>query len=483
MNISSNKIYSPNIDINNIQPNLYLVKNNTNSQQNLGQNSVNQVYKNLTQDPNNYQGNQSQLNRSSLNTHLATQAYNILNSNLGSEQKAIALAEIGLSTEVASNVLGKSNANKGNVLLNVAQIANNWSDLSDEDRVASVAQLIASSSGTSVSGAIAGVITGGYQVIQGIEQADNIIDVVKELPRSQALKPGAIGLSVAGLNIGLGAAGVAAGVSAIAAGSLSAGFGTFLAAGSALGPIGLGVGLVAGLVSAFTGSGKSTSQVMRDGWRDGLEQQGLAQVIDGSHHVPLADGSLYNIGIDGSNKIPNVGQNVDGKTERYTFDVDFSNEVAVASIPEGHLFAIASGLDPTSAKDHRLFERAMAQGLNAATSNATSVEEVRANFRAMLGETTPEQIGLRLEVLRATNKITGQEYGVYLHHLNKIYGTNLAPSDANQARQFLATQIAQKPQEEWSAAEQNLFLQLTDQETITEAQSELEQRLLESQRA
>ena len=55
----------------------------------------------------------------------------------------------------------------------------------------------------------------------------------------------------------------------------------------------------------------------------------------------------------------------------------------------------------------------MAQGLNAATSNATSVEEVRANFKAMLGEATPEQIGLRLEVLRATNKITGQEYGVY----------------------------------------------------------------------
>ena len=99
----------------------------------------------------------------------------------------------------------------------------------------------------------------------------------------------------------------------------------------------------------------------------------------------------------------------------------------------------------------------------------------------MLGEAAPEQIGLRLEMLRATNKITGQEYGVYLHHLNKIYGTNLVPSDANQARQFFATQLSQKPQEQWSVGEQQLFLQLTDPVTIEEAQSKLEERLAESQ--
>jgi len=101
----------------------------------------------------------------------------------------------------------------------------------------------------------------------------------------------------------------------------------------------------------------------------------------------------------------------------------------------------------------------------------------------MLGESAPEQIGLRLEVLRATNKITGQEYGVYLHHLNKMYGTNLAPSDANQARQFLAAQISQKPQAQWSEGEQQLFLQLTDPATIEEAQGKLDERLAESQQA
>ena len=222
---------------------------------------------------------------------------------------------------------------------------------------------------------------------------------------------------------------------------------------------------------------------IRDSWRDGLEAQGFAQVIDGVHHVTLADGSLYNVGSDGGHKLPNVGLNVDGKTERHTFDVDFSNGVTAASIPEGHLFAIATGLDPTSDKGHGLFERAMAQALNAATSNAVSVEEVRANYRAMLGDTQPQDIGIRLEVLRATSKITEQEYQVYLHHLNKMYGTNFVPSDANQTKEFLVAQIIQKPQEDLTKGEIDLFLQLTDPEKINEAQRELEERLTKQQEA
>ena len=119
----------------------------------------------------------------------------------------------------------------------------------------------------------------------------------------------------------------------------------------------------------------------------------------------------------------------------------------------------------------------MAQALNAATSNAVSVEEVRANYRAMLGDTQPQDIGIRLEVLRATNKITEQEYGVYLHHVNKIYGSNLAVSNAAQAKEFLVAQITQKPQEQLSKGEIELFYQLTDPVKIQESQKELEERL------
>ncbi len=442
--------------------------------------SIDQVYNNLslaTQAGNSL--NSSSVNNS-LNTALFTQAYKILDSNLSDENKALALADIGLSTNFASNALGKQGTAGANVILDIAQTAANWGGQSDEDRINSVAQIVTnagSTLGASAAG-VASILTGGYQIVQGFEQVDDIIDVVNDLPRSQALKNALPGLSLTGASIGLGVAGTSVGVGLLTGTIAASGVGSaLLAAGATFGPIGLALGAVGALVSSFTGSGKSTSQKMRDGWRDSLEQQGLAQVIDGSHHVTLADGSLYDIGVDGGNKLPNVGLNVDGNIERHTFDVDFSNEVTAGSIPEGHLFAIASGLDPTSHEDHGLFESAMAQALNAATSNARSVEEVRANYRAMLGNTGPEQIGMRLEVLRATNKITDREYGVYIHHLNKMYGTSFVPSDGAQAKEFLAAQIAQKPQAQWSEGEQELFLQLTDPVKIQEAEQDLQERL------
>ena len=450
-------------------------------------NSIDQLHSSLTQPSQDLSSTSSQSNsQSKPNSLLLFQAYEIFNSDLSDEKKFLKLAKIGISTDFATDALNgangaSNNGPNGQALLNITQTAANWSDLSDEQRVVNVAEIISSASSNGargVAGGVASIITGGYQVIQGVQQADDIIDYVEDLPRSQAFKPGVAGLAMTGFNIGLGVAGVATGVGLVT-GSVLTGtaLSSFITAGASFGPIGLALGLVAGIAVAFTGSGKSTGQSLRDGWRDGLEQQGFAQVINGSHHVTLADGSLYDIGVDGSNKLANVGVNVDGNTERNTFDVDFTNEVTVASIPEGHVYAIATGLDPTSNEGHGLFERAMAQGLNAATSNATSVEEVRANYRAMLGDAPVESIAIRIEALRVTNKITEQEYGVYLHHLNKIYGTEIAPSDIGQAKEFFAAQLSQNPQEQWSASEQDFFLQLTDPVKIQEAQEQLERRV------
>lgn len=71
------------------------------------------------------------------------------------------------------------------------------------------------------------------------------------------------------------------------------------AAGSYFGPWGAAIGAVVGLAIGSIKTGKSVEQEMRDAYRGHYEKNGLFEKIDGSHQVQLADGSFYNVGIDG----------------------------------------------------------------------------------------------------------------------------------------------------------------------------------------
>lgn len=82
--------------------------------------------------------------------------------------------------------------------------------------------------------------------------------------------------------------------------------------------------LIRAIPEAF-GSGKNERQQQRDGLRSILQE---IDVLDNDFKVTLADGSKFDLGVDGENKLENVGTNIDGKTERFTFDVDFSNPIA-----------------------------------------------------------------------------------------------------------------------------------------------------------
>lgn len=76
------------------------------------------------------------------------------------------------------------------------------------------------------------------------------------------------------------------------------------------------------------GSGKNERQQRRDGYREVLEDLGTAYYKNGSHHITLADGSEFDIGKDGGAKLQNKGTNIDNKTDRYYYDVDWSNPIA-----------------------------------------------------------------------------------------------------------------------------------------------------------
>jgi hypothetical protein len=125
-------------------------------------------------------------------------------------------------------------------------------------------------------------------------------------------------------------------------------------------------------------SGKSDAQAMRDDFRGLLKQTGVA---NDTYNVTLADGSQYNIGLDGKTKLQNVGENIDKKKTRQAWDVDFSNPLAQFAVQQ---------IDPMIRNIYKDVdgkikpEQYTGMLVNAATSNAKTEEEVKANINAML---------------------------------------------------------------------------------------------------
>ncbi len=405
----------------------------------------------------------------SSNVQSALSAIQLLTSDASTEDKVKGLLSVGLNAASANDLINNVTAGKIGAVLSVVDIATDWKDMNSLQKVAASSQT--ASSVLSALGASSGAqLLPGVSVvtslITGFSQAKDVVNALGDLSRKEGVKVGAIGLGSAGSIIG---AGVATASAVLAGAELGATLGSAVPLiGTAIGGlIGAGVGA---LVGAF-GSSKSPGQMMRDKWRDSLEAQGFAHKIDKSHHITLADGTEYNIGADGGGKLPNV----DG-TERHTYDVDWSNPIAGESIPMAHLFVMATGLDPSITKND-LWTTTVGQSLNAATSNAASIEDVTNNFRAMLsaGQIAPEALAIRVEVLRLTNKITDQEYTVYLHTMNKVFGTELKPNDREVAHKAIVEQLASQP--EISEGDQFLLQSLTDESVYAESVKALEERV------
>jgi len=138
-------------------------------------------------------------------------------------------------------------------------------------------------------------------------------------------------------------------------------------------------------------TGKSDAQLLRDDFRGLLKETGVA---DDKYNVTLADGSQFNIGFDGKTKYKNVGKNIDGKTSRNAWDVDFSNPLAKFAVDKinpmiANIYKDSDGkLKP---------EQYTGMLVNAVTSNAKSEEDILANINAMLGNSTfAKQAGVAL---------------------------------------------------------------------------------------
>jgi hypothetical protein len=125
-------------------------------------------------------------------------------------------------------------------------------------------------------------------------------------------------------------------------------------------------------------SGKSEAQSLRDDFRGKLQETG---VVDKDYKITLANGDKYDIGKDGKAKLTNI----DGKTTRRTWDVDWDNPLAKYAVDK---------LDPRvrsiyteeAAKAGIPVEQYTGMLVNAATYNAKTEKDVEANINAMLGK-------------------------------------------------------------------------------------------------
>ena len=129
-------------------------------------------------------------------------------------------------------------------------------------------------------------------------------------------------------------------------------------------------------------SGKSEAEQIRDDFRGQLKEKGIA---DKDYMITLADGSKYNVGFGGKHQLENVGENIDGRKTRNTWDVDWSNPLAKYATDK--IEPIVRKLYGSDDPKKKYFPGQFTGMLvNAATSNAKSEEEVEANIRAILGE-------------------------------------------------------------------------------------------------
>ncbi|NBW39797.1 hypothetical protein EBR25_02210 [bacterium] len=418
-----------------------------------------------------------------IEAHNVSSALKVVSTLVGDEKlkdKLLSLAETGLSSAQTNGWITDIQASKATSALTLANIVNKWSDMDDTQRfIASIqgSEIVLDALGKQAGKSMLGRVASGASAIVGIftggKQAVDVIDLLGDVPRSQGVKIGAIGLGSAGAAIGAGVATI----SSLAAGaSLGATIGSSVPIVGTIvgGLIGAGVGA---LIGAF-GSKKNKGQIARDSWRDAMEQAGFARKIDGSHHVPLADGSTYNIGRDGKSKL----RSLDG-SERLTHVLDWNDPLASQNVPLGHLYAIATGLNPTTHKKNSLFDAAAAQSLNAATSNAQSDADVRENFKAMLkaGGVTFASLRQQIELLRVTNRVSEHEYQVYLQHLSKLSGEPMTPIDRAQVHQEVVRQIRGMANEDGQIGE--LLELLTNSKQYEDSVIELQKRLDEQKEA
>lgn len=191
---------------------------------------------------------------------------------------------------------------------------------------------------------------------------------------------------------------------ALSGAETGAGIGTMIAPGIGT-LVGGGIGLLGGGLLGSIKTGKHEDQIDRDRVRSGLQQAG---VLDDKFNITLADGSKYNIGVDGR------GTNAGGGR---AYNVDEKNQYSAQAAGWGKPLALV--MTNGNAKLSSDFGGYLA---NAAMSNATSMEGVRANMLNFMKnlKMTPSSVIAKLNEMGKAGMITKEELAAYTNAIHTM---------------------------------------------------------------
>lgn len=193
-------------------------------------------------------------------------------------------------------------------------------------------------------------------------------------------------------------AGIGAGV-----GSVVPGVGTAVGAG-----VGAVAGGLIGLAKGLFGGKKNASQLTRRSVRDGLASIGLFQRTgeDAHAHIQLADGSWFDVERGGPDEA-----NIDP-------DMRYGAQITAWADP---LSLILNG--GPGARDGEGSTATTGYLVNAATSNAKNIEEVRNNILAFYGKLGLQEQDVLdgLQQLKDAGALTEEEYQVYVNNTQLLY--------------------------------------------------------------
>jgi len=176
--------------------------------------------------------------------------------------------------------------------------------------------------------------------------------------------------------------------------------------GTAIGAV---VGGVVGAIGGLVKKGKHPDQKMRDQVRHAMQDKGM---LDKDWNLTLANGAKFDIGRDGRNKIDSV----DG-SQRAVYQLDFNHPLA------GETIGMANPLAKLlTGGDEKLSADFVGYFVNAALSNAETLEDARANMAAIFQSfnIAPEHAAMGLEALHAEGKVTAEELPAFINGVYSI---------------------------------------------------------------
>jgi hypothetical protein len=189
------------------------------------------------------------------------------------------------------------------------------------------------------------------------------------------------------------------------------------------GPIGAGVGALAGGLIGSIKAGKHGDQVRRDAVRSQLQQAGF---LDNNYEITLADGSTkFNMGLDGGAR-PQYAFSGGRRPYEVKTENPFSGQAVGWANP---LANIATGGDKKLASDFAGYFA------NAAMSNASSIEGVRANIlnfmdKLGLNQQTATQA---IDQLFQGGKIDEGTRNAFVNGINTLISGKITPLPVPQA--------------------------------------------------